>query len=271
VPRHQQELPGDVVEGGRLAEGARVLGVERLRHVQPVEPHLLRVDLLVPEAALGRARLRAELRAQRVERPPVARLLGALVQAEEQAALRDLVEVELRDVVALDRPVGLHEAVHVRLDVGEHGRIAARQRHPLDRAEDHAGRVVPPPVRLRIALHHRLDHPQRHRAGADRRAARRGVRDRQRGVVGLGSPLAELDRGRQVLHLRVRRRRDGRQRQPGGERSDGGLDACHALTTRPFIVRLRSVSACTPSVTFPFSTPSKRQSTIRTSEISDFG
>jgi hypothetical protein len=41
-----------------------VLGVERFAHVETVEPHLRRIDLLVPEAAFGSARVRLQLFAQ---------------------------------------------------------------------------------------------------------------------------------------------------------------------------------------------------------------
>ena len=54
---HEQELFGDVVEVLRLLEGCSVCGAEGLGHVGAVEPHLVGVDLLVPVASAGGARL----------------------------------------------------------------------------------------------------------------------------------------------------------------------------------------------------------------------
>ena len=58
---HQQKLFGDVVEVGGGLEGDGVLGAEGFGHVGAVEPHLVGIDLLVPVAAAGSARLKGEL------------------------------------------------------------------------------------------------------------------------------------------------------------------------------------------------------------------
>src|SRR2546421_8748140 len=49
---HPDELPCDVIEGRVVVKGSSVLRVERLAHVQAVEPHLVRINLLMPEATL---------------------------------------------------------------------------------------------------------------------------------------------------------------------------------------------------------------------------
>lgn len=73
---HDDELIHDVVNSllvlapGEVPHG--ILGVERLGHVQPVEPHLVRVDLLVPESPVGVAGLRLQLGVERVERHLIA-------------------------------------------------------------------------------------------------------------------------------------------------------------------------------------------------------
>ena len=64
----EQKLMNYIIDRRRVTMPHRILGIERLRHVQPIEPHLLRIDLLVPESSLFRARLRAELFTKPVSR-----------------------------------------------------------------------------------------------------------------------------------------------------------------------------------------------------------
>jgi hypothetical protein len=64
----EEDLTGDIVEGGGVGEGLAVGGEEGRAHVEAVEPHLVRVTLLVPETALAGARLLGELLAQGGER-----------------------------------------------------------------------------------------------------------------------------------------------------------------------------------------------------------
>ena len=94
----EQDLLGGVVQRRRLREHRRVLRQERRRHVHAVRPHLVRVDLLVPEAAVAGARLGVELRAQHVQHLAVAFLVGRVggrgVQREQHLAHVDVVERE---------------------------------------------------------------------------------------------------------------------------------------------------------------------------------
>ncbi len=86
----QRDLFDDLVVGRRIVEGAAELGQERRGHVRAVEPHLIRINLLVPEAAVHGARLRFELALQEPQRLGVAlALLGvgrARGQPEQQLA-----------------------------------------------------------------------------------------------------------------------------------------------------------------------------------------
>src|SRR3989442_12072152 len=50
---HQRKLLRDVVEICILMLSLRILRVERLGHLQSVNTHLLKIDLLVAEAAVG--------------------------------------------------------------------------------------------------------------------------------------------------------------------------------------------------------------------------
>ena len=76
------DLPRDVVESRGLGERDRELGVERAGHVDAVEPHLVGVDALVPEAAARRARLSAQLLAQDLGGRAVALVTGLPVERE---------------------------------------------------------------------------------------------------------------------------------------------------------------------------------------------
>jgi hypothetical protein len=102
----EQDLLGDIVEIGGLVEVGGVLGVERAGHEEAVEPHLVRVNLLVPEAAAGGARLLAELVAQGLQGNAVAVGGRLLVEREEDFAGRDRVEGVILLLVAGDGSVG---------------------------------------------------------------------------------------------------------------------------------------------------------------------
>ncbi len=75
---HQQDLFRHVVEDLALGKDLAVLRVERRAHEQPVEPHLVGIALLVPEAALAGPRLLRELTPEELDglfQPLVAGLL----------------------------------------------------------------------------------------------------------------------------------------------------------------------------------------------------
>src|SRR5437660_3842099 len=68
---HQRKLFRDVVEICILMQSLRILRVERLGHVQAIKPHLIGIDLLVPEATVGGTRLRLQLGAPELRRTEV--------------------------------------------------------------------------------------------------------------------------------------------------------------------------------------------------------
>ena len=92
VVEGEGDLANDILERGGLAERGRVLREERTRHVHPVQPHLVRVDPFVPEAARPRARLGAQLVAQHVERGPVPGVRGLVREREQDLAGVDEVQ-----------------------------------------------------------------------------------------------------------------------------------------------------------------------------------
>src|ERR1039458_10083648 len=71
------------VSGSRMwrLEGGTIRGAEGLGHVGPAEPHLVGVDLLVPVAAAGGARLEGELVVEELGGLGVLVLLGDAVRS----------------------------------------------------------------------------------------------------------------------------------------------------------------------------------------------
>ena len=116
---HEEELFGDVVEVGGLLEGGGVGGAEGLGHVGAVEPHLVGVDLLVPVAARGGARLDGELVFEEPGGLGVLFLLGNAVDEQRGAAHLDVVEGVAGGFVGGDGAVGGDVLVDGGLDVGE--------------------------------------------------------------------------------------------------------------------------------------------------------
>src|SRR5690349_11581934 len=95
VSRNEEELAHHIVHRCGISMARRVFRIERLGHVQSIEPHLLWIDLLVPETTLGSSWLRGELLAQRVRCAHVARVVRAIEEREEYATFVDLVEIVL--------------------------------------------------------------------------------------------------------------------------------------------------------------------------------
>ncbi len=69
---HEGELVNNIVENGGLIENQCILSAKRLGHIKAIQPHLLRIDLLVPETPAFRARLLAELALDELDSPGIA-------------------------------------------------------------------------------------------------------------------------------------------------------------------------------------------------------
>ena len=63
-----------------------VFRIKRRTHIDTVQPHLVRIHLLMPESAILIARMSVELAAQQVESFPVLLLLRLLIDAEQELA-----------------------------------------------------------------------------------------------------------------------------------------------------------------------------------------
>ena len=115
----QGELPGNIIKVFRLLIENFVFSVKRRGHVQTVEPHLVRVSLLVPKAVLLCAGLAGELSAERVGgfTVLVATGFGLLTQRQQHPSARHIIEVVFIDAVRADAAIGSDVTVHVAQDV----------------------------------------------------------------------------------------------------------------------------------------------------------
>ena len=94
-----------------LAEFALEQSIERLGHIQTVQPDLVGIDRLMPEVALKRTGLLPELLTQRIGGLFVLFLTGFPVEREKNAALVDVVKIEFVRLIAEDRAVLAYEVI----------------------------------------------------------------------------------------------------------------------------------------------------------------
>jgi hypothetical protein len=143
----EQDLFGHVVEEGRLAEGGAVLGEKRGSHVDTIEPHLVRVDVLVPKAALFGAGMTAHLAAQKFESFLVTLLVRRVfrigVEDEKDLARVDVVDVVRLGMIAGDVAFAVDESIDAALGVVEIAGVARLLRCG-DEAFEHETAVVRP-------------------------------------------------------------------------------------------------------------------------------
>ena len=83
VLAHVLKLPGNIRHMRHAVELRLVRHVERLRHVQPIQPNLVRIQLLMPEIAALAARMLPKPLHVELNRLAIA-LLARLLQGEEQ-------------------------------------------------------------------------------------------------------------------------------------------------------------------------------------------
>ena len=116
VASDQHELADDVglqtvelLAFAQLAHG--ILGIERLGHVESVEPHLVRIGQLVPKSPVVVAGMLLQLTEKRVENLGVTCLARTLGQDEKGSAGADMVEIVLLFLVGQHRRVGPHDGI----------------------------------------------------------------------------------------------------------------------------------------------------------------
>ena len=124
--------------------GGGIGGVERLGHVQAVQPYLAGIDLLVPEGAGLGPGLLPELSAGRFDRSGIPRIGSGLIQGNQRPGRADMVQVELLPVVfAADVPVLIQDTVIPRAYIRVEFRNGIGTGNVQETAEFQAGRIIP--------------------------------------------------------------------------------------------------------------------------------
>ena len=96
-----------------LAEVLFIQRLEYLGHIDAVQPHLVRIDILVPVVAGRGPRLFPQRFPQDIRSLPVLFLSGLLIQFKQHPAFVDVVQSVLLRVICLDGAVLQDEPVNV--------------------------------------------------------------------------------------------------------------------------------------------------------------
>ncbi len=140
---HCEKLPAHIIDKLRLTKLNSIAGLERAEHVQAIEPHLIRIDFLVPVGPRCCPRLMGQLSGQRPDRLLIGLPASCFPQRKELFPRIDLIEVEFIDRIAPDRPVFQHELIDTALHrrVEQPGETPPRQLSK--RRQQHSGLVIP--------------------------------------------------------------------------------------------------------------------------------
>ena len=145
VPLNSDDLMSHIVEPCRLVESRGELGIERGGHIDTVQPHLVGIDLLVPEAPFLSAWMGPQLLPQQRSSLFVALVTGGFVQEEQQLALVDLVKIVLFRTIGPDAAIWTDEFVNIPLDKGIDFLLTGFLPQLLQGKESYTGLVMPPP------------------------------------------------------------------------------------------------------------------------------
>ena len=121
MPEGHVEMIADIAEQGVAVllrgELLRIFGIERLCHVEPVQPDLVRIHLLVPECPLRSPRLGIELFPERSQHPAVFPVACLVVQPVIDTARTDVVDIVILLPVGDDFPVFVSHGVRPVTDI----------------------------------------------------------------------------------------------------------------------------------------------------------
>jgi hypothetical protein len=90
---NQHKLVDNIIEYRRHVIPRGIFGIKRPCHIQAIQPHLVGVDLFVPESAAEGAHLMLKLVDQNTDRSSIPRVAGRLKQWEQQPARVNLIQV----------------------------------------------------------------------------------------------------------------------------------------------------------------------------------
>ena len=128
---------------GLIATILCILCGKDLRHINAVKPHLVRVDKLVPEAAMLGAGLLGKVLCVVLDSKAVLFLSRPFIKLEKHTALVDIVKVVLCNIIADDRAVLTDVVVDKRLGKFKIPLVAGYARYFKKRRYHTAVNVVP--------------------------------------------------------------------------------------------------------------------------------
>ena len=134
-----------------LAEGHGKFRQERAGHVNAVQPHLLGVELFVPEAALRRRRLTLDLLDEAAAGLFIFRLARRLEQPQRRAPHADHIQIVFVRLIGQNLAVRGHVLIHVRLGRVVEAAVARRRVNIQPRLGDDPPLVAPVVVILLLA------------------------------------------------------------------------------------------------------------------------
>ena len=118
---HYNELTGHIFEISSLLLGGNklmhIFSIIRSAHIQTIQPHLMRINLLVPETAVLRTRMRHQLRKERIHRNFVASLAMTFVHIEKHLAGTNMVDIVVGKFITGDDAFFVDHRVDIMLGV----------------------------------------------------------------------------------------------------------------------------------------------------------
>ena len=114
---YQDDLVSHIVKSFRFVERLGELSVERRRHIDAIKPHLVGINLFVPEATCARTRVRMQLFSQQVGCLLVTLVASLVVQREQRFPLVDLIKVVFFKAICPDIAIRTNEFINIAFDV----------------------------------------------------------------------------------------------------------------------------------------------------------
>ena len=113
----KNKLFRDVVKGCRILCHRGVQGIEWLSHIQTIQPHLVRVDPLVPESAFARPWLLSQLAAKRIGSSTIFLFARQRINPEQSFARCDVIQLIFIESIGVDRAVFTDVVIEVLFDI----------------------------------------------------------------------------------------------------------------------------------------------------------
>ena len=90
-----------------------ILRIKWLPHIKPIQPHLILINLLVPETAIGITRMRIQLTAQQIQCFLVFLVLSLLINTEKHLAGIQTVNIIFLQFISFDRAILMNHCISI--------------------------------------------------------------------------------------------------------------------------------------------------------------